>query len=86
MKVLSGLSRAAAATVATAVACVVSPTGFLAPSLELSRLRPILGFGLRFQAVNASHLACDAVLIAGIGAIGGISVLGLWMLEALLIS
>ena len=68
----------AAATVATVVACVLSPTGFLLPSLEFSRLRPILGFGLRFQAVNASHLACDAVLIAGIGAISGITVLGLW--------
>jgi O-antigen/teichoic acid export membrane protein len=68
----------AAAGVATAVACVLSPTGFLVPSLGFSKLRPILGFGLRFQAVNASHLACDAVLIAGIGAIGGISVLGLW--------
>jgi O-antigen/teichoic acid export membrane protein len=67
-----------AAAVATIVACVLSPTGFLLPSVEFSRLRPILGFGLRFQVVNASHLACDAVLIAGIGAIGGITVLGLW--------
>jgi O-antigen/teichoic acid export membrane protein len=68
----------AAATVATAVACVLSPTGFLVPSLEFSRLRSILGFGLRFQGVNASHLAGDVVLTAGIGAIGGVSVLGLW--------
>src|SRR5207248_1251797 len=35
-----------AAAVATAVACVLSPTGFLLPSLEVSRLRSILGFGL----------------------------------------
>jgi polysaccharide transporter, PST family len=68
----------AAAAVATVVACVLSPTGFLVPSLEFSRLRSILGFGLRFQGVNASHLAGDVVLTAGIAAIGGISILGLW--------
>jgi len=56
----------------------VSPVGFLAPAFDLPRLRPILGFGMRFQAVNASHLANDVVLTAGIGAIGGVSVLGLW--------
>ncbi len=67
-----------AAAVATVVACVLSPTGFLAPSLDFARLRPILGFGLRFQGVNASHLVGDVVLIAGIGAIGGLTVLGLW--------
>jgi O-antigen/teichoic acid export membrane protein len=67
-----------AAAVATAVACALSPTGFLAPSLRFSRIRPILGFGLRFQGVNASHLAGDVVLTAGIAAIGSVSVLGLW--------
>lgn len=67
-----------AAAAATAVACVLSPAGFLAPSLDSARLRPILGFGLRFQGVNASHLANDVVLTAGIGAIGGVAVLGLW--------
>ena len=67
-----------AAAVATTVACVIGPTGFLAPSLRFARIRPILGFGLRFQGVNTSHLAGDVVLTAGIAAIGGVSVLGLW--------
>ncbi|HEX4625185.1 MAG TPA: oligosaccharide flippase family protein [Solirubrobacteraceae bacterium] len=67
-----------AAAAATVVACIVSPAGFLVPSLQLARLRSILGFGVRFQAVNASHLANDLVLTAGIGAIGGVPVLGLW--------
>jgi polysaccharide transporter, PST family len=67
-----------AAALATTVACLLSPTGFLAPSLRFSRIRSILGFGVRFQGVNASHLAGDVVLTAGIAAIGGVSVLGLW--------
>jgi O-antigen/teichoic acid export membrane protein len=71
-------STVVAAAVATVAACLLGPTGFLIPSLAFARIRSILGFGLRFQAVNATHLGGDTLLTAGIAAIGGVSVLGLW--------
>jgi lipopolysaccharide exporter len=70
------------AAAGTAVACIVSPAGFLAPSFRFSRVRAILGFGARFQASGVIHVGQDLALTAGIGAIGGLTALGLWNFAA----
>jgi O-antigen/teichoic acid export membrane protein len=64
--------------IGTALAIAFSPLGVLLPTLEFSRLRSILGFGWRFGATGVSKLAQDTALTAGIAAVGGLTVLGLW--------
>ena len=71
-------STVVAALASTVTACAVSPAGFVRPSGSFARIRSLLAFGLRYQATSASHLAGDVALIAGIGAIGGLTALGLW--------
>jgi polysaccharide transporter, PST family len=68
----------ARAFVGTALAIRISPLGFVDPSLDFARLRSIIGFGWRFQAVGWTQLAFESALTAGIGAIAGLSALGLW--------
>jgi O-antigen/teichoic acid export membrane protein len=73
--VLATIARAAGGT---AVAWAVSPSGPIFPRFDFARLRPILAFGLRMQASGLVQLGHDAALTAGIGAIAGLTVLGLW--------
>lgn len=56
----------------------VSPSGFTMPSFGLKPLRPLLAFGVQFQAVSFVLVARGLVLNAGIAAVGGLRVLGLW--------
>ena len=58
----------------------LGPLGLLRPRLGWSEVRPLLGFGVRFQAAAGVGVARDQVLNAGIAAIGGISTLGVWAL------
>jgi polysaccharide transporter, PST family len=67
----------AAAAIAMAVAC---PAGVVGPRLGWRRVRPLLGFGVRFQAASATGLIQEQGLNAGIAAIASVSTLGLWSL------
>jgi O-antigen/teichoic acid export membrane protein len=59
---------------------VVEPAGNVRPRWSLPTIRPVLSFGLRFQAVNATWLARDQALNLGIGAVAGVAALGTWSL------
>jgi O-antigen/teichoic acid export membrane protein len=75
---------ASAAPVRAVVGAVLinlrSPAGFMLPRLSWGRLRPLLRFGLQYQAVNAVALVRDQGVNLGTAAIGGVSMLGLWSL------
>ena len=66
--------------VAAVVMCFVSPLGLVRPRFSWRGIRPLVGFGLSFQAVSATWLARDQGLNASIAAIAGVSTLGLWSL------
>jgi O-antigen/teichoic acid export membrane protein len=59
---------------------VVMPAGNVRPLFDLSAIRPLLGFGLRFQAVSATVLVRDQTLNLAIGAVAGVASLGQWSL------
>jgi polysaccharide transporter, PST family len=80
-----GVWGLASATVAMRVAAAlimirVSPVGLVRPRFHWSRIRPLIGFGVRFQATSATWLVRDQGLNAAIAAIASISTLGLWSL------
>jgi O-antigen/teichoic acid export membrane protein len=80
-----GVWGVAAATViryvvATSLMTRVSPVGFVGPRFEWARIRPLMGFGIRFQAVTAAWVLREQLLNALIAVIAGVSTLGLWRL------
>jgi polysaccharide transporter, PST family len=67
--------------VAGAVAMVrLSDMGWVRPRLSWRDVRPLVGFGARFQAAAGVGVARDQALNAGIAAIAGIATLGVWAL------
>jgi O-antigen/teichoic acid export membrane protein len=59
----------------------VSRLGMLLPSFrDVRALRPVIAFGLRFQAVSLALLGREQGFNIGIAAISGVSTLGLWSL------
>jgi O-antigen/teichoic acid export membrane protein len=58
----------------------VCRSSLLWPRFSWRLIQPLLGFGVRFQAVNGTWLARDQGLNAAIAAIGGVATLGLWSL------
>ena len=77
-----GLATAAVvkSLVGTLVLLSVSPVARLPPRYSWHRLKPMLGFGIKFQAVNLINSAGLQLLNIGIAAVAGVSVLGLWAL------
>ena len=80
-----GVWGMASATVVMRVAGVlvmarVIPAGIVRPHFSWRRIRPLLGFGVRFQATNAGWLARDQGLNVSLAAVAGVSTLGLWSL------
>jgi O-antigen/teichoic acid export membrane protein len=77
-----GLATAAVvkALVGTAVILSMSPIARLTPSYSWRRLRPMLSFGVKFQAVNLVNTGGVQALNFGIAGVGGFTVLGLWTL------
>lgn len=69
--------RAAIGTGAVAVAC---PGSLMRPVWSIRLIRPLVGFGLRFQAVNATWLVGTEALSVSVAAISGVAALGLWSL------
>jgi polysaccharide transporter, PST family len=90
--VLAGLGvwGLASATIARATAAAllmarVGPIGLVRPNLSWRRIRPVVGFGLRFQAVDTTYLIRTQGLNVSLGAIAGVSTLGLWSLASRLL-
>jgi O-antigen/teichoic acid export membrane protein len=54
--------------------------GFLLPSLQIGRVRPLLSFGVSYQAANLVWAVRDQILNLSIAAIAGVGTLGLWTL------
>jgi O-antigen/teichoic acid export membrane protein len=80
-----GVWGLASATVAMRVAAavmmaVVCPAGVVRPRFSWRRVRPLLGFGVRFQAASATSFVQEQGLNASIAAIAAVSTLGLWSL------
>jgi O-antigen/teichoic acid export membrane protein len=77
-----GLASAAPvrALVGSLVVMRLGPLGFLRPRWGWRHVRPILRFGVRFQAINVVGAARDQGLNAGIAAVAGFATLGLWSL------
>lgn len=54
----------------------LTPTGWLFPSFQFRLVRPLLGFGARFQAKNIVQLVRDLVVVSLVGSLGGLVTLG----------
>lgn len=68
------------ALVGTSVLLSSSPVARLAPSFSWQRLKPMLEFGIKFQAVGLTNIAGLQLLNLGVASIGGLAMLGLWAL------
>jgi O-antigen/teichoic acid export membrane protein len=66
------------ALVGSSVFLFLIPPARLIPSPSWARVRPLLGFGLRFQASGAADLVRDQGIYAIVGAVAGVSALGVW--------
>jgi O-antigen/teichoic acid export membrane protein len=66
------------AAVGSAVIVAMTPERILRPRPDAARLRRLLGFGLKVQAVAAVSLVRDHGLNLGVAAISGFAVLGVW--------
>jgi O-antigen/teichoic acid export membrane protein len=80
-----GVWGLACATIAMRIAsaivmALVSPVGIVRPRFLWPEIRSLLGFGVQFQAVNATWIIRDLTLSAGIAAIAAPTTLGLWTL------
>lgn len=56
----------------------LGPAGWMRPRLAWSLTRPIIRFGLSYQAATAGGVARDQGLNIGIAAVAGINALGIW--------
>ena len=75
-----GLATAsvARAFVATGFVLRAAPMRVLRPRFRLTEIRPLLGFGVRFGAINVVGLLRDQGLNIGIAAVSGLGTLGIW--------
>jgi O-antigen/teichoic acid export membrane protein len=82
-----GLATAivARSVVGTSMMTLATPLGLLRPRLSLTRLRGLLRFGAWYQAAGVATLLRDQSFNVAIGAIGGVSTLGLWSLASRLL-
>lgn len=54
------------------------PAGRIAPVPSWTKVRGLLGFGVRYQAVGLLHMLRDQGVNIAVGAFGGVAMLGLW--------
>jgi O-antigen/teichoic acid export membrane protein len=54
------------------------PEARLAPVPSFKKVRPLLGFGIRYQAVGLAHMARDQGVNIILAIFGGVGMLGLW--------
>ena len=64
--------------VAVVLVYFLLPEARLAPVPSFKKVRPLLGFGIRFQAVGLAHMARDQGVNIAIATVGGVAMLGLW--------
>jgi O-antigen/teichoic acid export membrane protein len=57
---------------------VLLPEGRVRPVLSWSKVRPLLGFGIRYQAVGFVQMLRDQGVNIAVATFGGVAVLGLW--------
>jgi O-antigen/teichoic acid export membrane protein len=72
---LALLARAAAGTV---YCYALSPTKWVLPTLRFGLVRPLLGFGVRFQLKSIVQLVRDIAVVSVVGSLGGLQSLGLY--------
>ena len=60
----------------TALAYVLSPIKWTHPSIRFDLMRPLLGFGVRFQMKTLVQLARDLAVVSLVGGLGGLTDLG----------
>jgi O-antigen/teichoic acid export membrane protein len=70
----------ARAAVGSATMLWLGPAGIVRPRWSGPAIRPLLGFGAKFQASVVIALVRDQTLNVGIAAIAGVSALGVWNL------
>jgi O-antigen/teichoic acid export membrane protein len=58
----------------------IGPVGFVRPRWSWRHIRPILGFGAKFQATSVVTIVRDQGLNVAVATIAGISALGVWSL------
>jgi polysaccharide transporter, PST family len=68
------------AAVGTAVMVRRGPVGLVRPRWSWASVRPLLGFGLKLQAISAVAIARDQGLNLAVAAIAGVATLGVWNL------
>jgi O-antigen/teichoic acid export membrane protein len=68
------------ATAGSATVISRGPVGLLRPHWSWSLVRPLLGFGAKFQATAVLQIARDQGINVGVAAIAGIATLGVWNL------
>jgi len=68
------------AAVGTGLVLIRGPVGLIRPRLDLARIRPILGFGMKTQAVDFVNLGRDQGVNVLLAVIGGAAALGFWAL------
>jgi O-antigen/teichoic acid export membrane protein len=75
-----GLATAfvASALTGTILQLWVLPEGRIAPIPSWTKVRPLLGFGVRFQAVSLLHMLRDLGVNIVVATFGGVALLGLW--------
>jgi O-antigen/teichoic acid export membrane protein len=75
-----GLASAAPISelVGLVVMLVLLPEGRVAPVPSWRKVRPLIGFGLRVQAVGLLHMLRDQGVNLMVASFGGIALLGLW--------
>lgn len=66
--------------VGTVLMVRASGTGLVLPLLSVRRIRPLLSFGMRFQATTGAHFLGDYGMNWAIATVAGVSTLGLWNL------
>lgn len=80
-----GVWGLATAVVARAVIGVITmarvgPLGFVRPRWSWTRMRPLVGFGAKFQATGVLAMVRDQGLNVGVASIAGVASLGVWNL------
>lgn len=64
--------------VGTVVLNRLAPIGWVRPTIDPSRVRRLMSFGLTFQAASAVGLVREQIINIGTTAVAGFGVLGLW--------
>ena len=64
--------------VAVVLVYFLLPEARLAPVPSFKKVRPLLGFGIRYQAVGLAHMARDQGVNIALATFGGVATLGLW--------